>query len=74
VEESKDKSKGDRDPERLDLEILAIGKKTGLSFAEINEFRVRDLLSYARAYSGKEDDKPRPRKAKQKDIDSFYAN
>jgi hypothetical protein len=39
--------------------------------AEMNEFRVKDLLAYVRAYTGAEDE--RPRKATQKDIDSFFA-
>ena len=71
VEESKGKSKSNRDPERLDLELLAIGKKSGLSFAEMNEFRVRDLFAYVRVHTGAKDN--RPRKANQEDINSFYA-
>ncbi|MDP4158380.1 MAG: hypothetical protein Q8911_01265 [Bacillota bacterium] len=71
VEENKGKSKSDRDPERLDLEIIAIGKRCGLSLAEINEFRVRDLFAYARALTGESDEKPR--KATQEDIDKFFA-
>jgi hypothetical protein len=58
-------------PERLDLTLLAIGKRTGLSFAEMNELRVRDLLSFADIYMG--DKKPRRRMATQKDIDRFFA-
>ena len=74
VEESNNKSKSDRNPERLDLELISIGKRTGLSFEEMNEFRVRDLLAYARVFTGagKEDDKPR--KASQKDINTFYSS
>ncbi|MBC2722342.1 hypothetical protein [Desulfosporosinus sp.] len=59
-------------PERLDLELLAIGKRTGLSFAEINEFRVCDLLAYSKSYVGDGDSKER--EATQKDIDVFYRN
>jgi len=56
------------------LELISIGKRTGLSFEEMNEFRVRDLLAYARVFTGagKEDDKPR--KASQKDINTFYSS
>jgi len=73
VEVKKDsKSKSNRDPERLDLEILAIGKRSGLSFDEINLFRVSDLFDYAGVYLGKSNNKPR--KANQKDINAFYAN
>lgn len=50
---------------------MAVGKRTGLSFEEINEMRVCDLLGYARAYTGKEDDAPR--EATQADIDKFFA-
>jgi hypothetical protein len=57
-------------PERLDLTLLAIGKRTGLSFAEMNELRVRDLLTYADIYMG--DKKPRARMATQADIDAFF--
>ena len=71
VEVSLDPSKSDRDPERLDLELIALGKRSGLSMAEINEFRVRDLLAYVRVYTGAEDN--RPRIANQKDIDKFFA-
>jgi hypothetical protein len=58
-------------PERLDLTLLAIGKRTGLSFVEMNELRVRDLLTYADIYMG--DKKPRRRMATQEDIDRFFA-
>ncbi len=56
---------------RLDLELLAVGKQTGLSFAEINELRVCDLLDYAGAYAGSKKDTPY--KATQADIDKFFA-
>jgi hypothetical protein len=58
-------------PERLDLTLLAIGKRTGLSFVEINELRVRDLLTYADIYTGNK--KQKPRMATQEDIDRFFA-
>lgn len=73
VEESKgNQSNNDRYQERLDLELIAIGKRSRLSMAEINEFRVKDLLAYAKIYAGVEEDKSQL--ATQKDIDSFYAN
>jgi hypothetical protein len=58
-------------PERLDLTLLAIGKRTGLSFAEMNELRVRDLLAYADKYIGKKEKKARM--ATQEDIDRFFS-
>jgi hypothetical protein len=42
----------------------------GLSFLEMNELRVVDLLDIAKVYVGKEDDQPR--EATQSDIDAFY--
>lgn len=71
VKETKGTSKHHRDPKRLDLELLALGKRSRLSFAEINELRVSDLLAYVGAYTGAQDDGPR--KATQNDIDKFYA-
>jgi hypothetical protein len=58
-------------PERLDLELLAIGKRTGLSFMEINELRVCDLFAYADIYIGKKAKKARM--ATQEDIDRFFS-
>lgn len=58
-------------PERLDLEWIAVGKRAGLSFTELNEFRVKDLAAYVDIYTGdKEDEEERP--ATQDDIDAFY--
>jgi hypothetical protein len=70
--EEKSKYKGDAKVDRLDLELLAIGKRCGLSFVEINEFRAVDLLYYVNAYTGTKEDKPK--EATQADIDSFYAH
>jgi len=53
-----------------DLELLAIGKRAGLTFDEIGLLRVSDLIEYARLYAGVKDDTPR--KATQADIDKFY--
>ncbi|UYL93822.1 hypothetical protein NIIg97_gp14 [Geobacillus phage vB_GthS_NIIg9.7] len=62
-------------PERPDLELLVIGKRAGLSFDEINELTVNDLLKYVNIYvdmeTGKQ--KPRRRAATQADIDAFFA-
>lgn len=61
-------------PEQLGIELLALGKRAGLSFAEINEFRTQDLLDYVRAYAGAPEAKEeRPRIATQEDIDRFYS-
>jgi hypothetical protein len=51
--------------------LLAIGKRTGLSFVEMNELRVRDLIAYANIYPGKK--KRQDRMATQEDIDRFFA-
>lgn len=59
----------EEDPERIDLELLAIGKKAGLTFAELNIMRVRDLLDYVNIVTGNQ--KSKPRKAAQKDIDAL---
>jgi len=48
-----------------------MGKRAGLSFTEMNELRIQDLLDYVRAYTGQKDDAPRM--ATQADIDAFYA-
>lgn len=56
-------------PERLDLELLAIGKKIGLTFGELNMLRVKDLVKLVDIYAGKGADKPRT--ATQADFDSF---
>lgn len=61
-------------PEQLGIELLALGKRAGLSFAEINEFRTQDLLDYVRAYAGAPEAKEKkPRIATQEDIDRFYS-
>jgi len=56
--------------ERIDLEWIAVGKRAGLSLAEINEFRICDLATYVDIYTGA--DKEKPRLATQGDIDDFY--
>lgn len=59
-----------RKVDRPDLELLAIGKRAGLTFDEIGLLRVSDLIEYARLYAGVKDDAPR--RATQADIDKFY--
>ena len=56
----------------MDVELLAVGKRSGLTFAEINEFRLQDLFDYVSAYTGTEGDKPR--KATKEDINAFFAH
>ena len=70
VPESKGQSKSNPETERLEIRLLALGKRVGLSFAEINELRSVDLIDLVRCYSGAEDDGPR--EATQDDIDKFY--
>ena len=60
----------DAEPDRMDLELLAIGKKAGLTFNEINMFRVRDLIKFVRIYTG-DNNENTERQATQSDFDSF---
>ena len=60
----------DAEPDRMDLELLAIGKKAGLTFDEINMFRVRDLIEFVRIYTG-DNNENTERQATQSDFDSF---
>lgn len=78
VEEAEQQTNDDtayEPPERHDLELLVFGKRTGLSFDEINELTVNDLLKYVNIYidiaTGKQ--KPHRRMATQADIDAFFA-
>ena len=57
-------------PERLDLELLVVGKKMGLSFDEMNMFRVRDLIKFVRIYTGN-DEETEVRQANQADFDRW---
>ncbi|MGR6765352.1 hypothetical protein [Paenibacillus sp. 203] len=55
----------------MEIELLVIGKRVGLSFSEMNELRVTDLLDMAHSFTG---NKPGgSREAVQEDIDSFYS-
>ena len=62
-------------PERPDLELLVIGKRSGLSFDEMNELTVNDLLKYVNIYVDMETGKRKQhsRMATQADIDAFFA-
>jgi hypothetical protein len=62
-------------PERLDLKWLAVGKRAGLSFEEMNELRIRDLRDYVDAYVDTYEDKKnrKTRMATQEDIDRFFS-
>jgi len=54
--------------------LLATGKRIGLSFDEMNELTVNDLIKLVEIYvdmeTGKQ--KPRRRMATQADIDAFF--
>jgi hypothetical protein len=54
--------------------LLVIGKRAGLSFDEMNELTVNDLIKLVEIYvdmeTGKQ--KPRRRMATQADIDAFF--
>ena len=54
----------------MDLELLAIGKKAGLTFDEMNLLRVRDLLKYVQIYTGN-DGGTEARQATQADFDRW---
>lgn len=54
----------------MDLELLAIGKKAGLTFDEINMFRVRDLIKFVRIYSDNSEENTEIQ-ATQADFDGF---
>ncbi len=60
----------DTEPDRMDLELLAIGKKAGLTFDEMNLFRVRDLLKFVQIYTGN-DEGTEVRQATQADFDRW---
>jgi hypothetical protein len=52
-----------------------IGKRAGLSFDEMNELTVNDLLKYVNIYVDMATEKPKQRRrmATQADIDAFFA-
>ena len=61
----------------MDLELINAGKKTGLSFSEMNEMRVQDLLDFVdidvRQYEDLNNEQSGVREANQSDIDKFLA-
>jgi hypothetical protein len=71
VEAESNGEPSDTEPDRMDLELLAIGKKAGLTFDEINLFRVRDLLKFVSIYAGNNDDEDIIKQAGQSDFDNF---
>lgn len=68
-------SESSQDNIRLDLMLLALGKRTGLSLAEINELTNQDLLDYVKIFTGSRQEarKETWRMATQEDIDRFYS-
>ena len=60
----------DTEPDRMDIELLVMGKKTGLTFEEMNLFRVRDLLKFVQIYTGN-DEETEVRQATQADFDRW---
>ena len=61
--------------ERADLELLVMGKRIGLTFSEMNELTVNDLVEFVNIYVKQETGKQKPRRrmATQADIDAFFA-
>lgn len=57
--------------DRIDLQLLVIGKKMGLSFDEINMFRVCDLIKFIHIFAEQQEERNTVRKANQDDFDSF---
>jgi len=70
VEAESNGEPSDEEPERIDLELLARGKKVGLTFEEMNLMRVRDLIKFVRIYSGNNEEET-GRQATQADFDNF---
>lgn len=58
----------------LDIVLLATGKRANLSFEEMNEMRVQDLLDYIKVFVGQQPTgrKETRRMATQEDIDRFF--
>ena len=71
MEASDNGEPSDTEPDRMDLELLAIGKKAGLSFEEMNLFRVRDLLKFVQIYTGNNEETETVRQATQADFDRW---
>ena len=71
MEASDNGEPSDTEPERMDLELLAIGKKAGLTFDEMNLLRVRDLLKFVQIYTGNNEETETVRQATQADFDRW---
>jgi len=72
VRESKESSHPGDKESRLEIDLLAIGKRIGLSMEEMCELTCSDLIDLARSYTGQEEKEKGPREATQADIDAFY--
>jgi len=70
VETNDNGEPSDTEPDRMDIELLVMGKKTGLTFEEMNLFRVRDLLKFVQIYTGN-DEETEVRQATQADFDRW---
>ena len=71
MEASDNGEPSDTEPDRMDLELLAIGKKAGLTFDEMNLLRVRDLLKFVQIYTGNNEETETVRQATQADFDRW---
>ena len=71
MEASDNGEPSDIEPDRMDLELLAIGKKAGLTFDEMNLLRVRDLLKFVQIYTGNNEETETVRQATQADFDRW---
>lgn len=74
LERQQERNQKRSDPiERTDLLLLANGKKMGLSFSEINTFRVRDFIEFTDIYFAGESSGNTHRTATQADIDALLS-
>ena len=71
MEASDNGEPSDTEPDRMDLELLSIGKKAGLTFDEMNLLRVRDLLKFVQIYTGNNEETETVRQATQADFDRW---
>ena len=56
----------------FETDLLALSKRIGLSFLELNELTVESLFAIAQSYMGTEEESDEPRQADQSDIDAFF--
>lgn len=52
--------------------VIVLGKRMKLSFDELNEMTMRDLIDIADIYTDQSDGKPQKRKATKADIVNFW--